>query len=315
MTCHRKGAVLHPDLKEKMNMTKSSKSLRKLLAATLPCLASSAFALQFHGLNQAGDTLVRFDQSGAVTHKVGVTGLHQGDALVDIDVFFSKDRQLYGLGQSGTLYMLDPKTGQATVDTANASVGSPVAIDFNPAADRLRIFSAGDANYRLTPGTGVVSNDGTLSFAAADLNAGANPNVRAGAYINNVDNPGTTTLFSIDADLNALLRHSGGPQFSTLNTVTGLTLGGNAFDIGAAAGFDIFSLAIGNNSAFVSNGNDLYQLNLGTGQLTPLGMVNTVESLRSIAVAGVPDAGSALPGLAMAMGGLCWLRAGRNRTR
>jgi len=293
-------------------MNKAVKLSGALVVASL--LAPAASAVQFYGLGQGGNALVSIEPSGAVSSTKAITGLSAGDILADLDVFFSGNSMLYGMGASGTLYRINPATGAAVVDTANAAVGSPVAIDFNPAADRLRIFSGGDLTYRLTPGTGVVTSDGSLTFAAGDANFGANPNLVAAAYINNVDNPGATTLFSVDADLNALIRHTVGPQFATLNTVGGLTLDGQAFDIGAMVGFDVFSPSLGINQAFISNGNDLYSVDLGTGMLTALGTVSGNYPIKSIAAAGVPDGGGLMPCLSVAMAGLMFLRSRRNQS-
>lgn len=265
-------------------------------------------ALPFYGLSQAGDRLFFFTGSGPVLTDVAISGLNPGDALVDIDVFFSGDQRLYGQGTSGTLYTINPITGAATVNVLNAAVGAPTAIDFNPAADRLRIFS-GDDNFRLTPGTGAVSSDGTLAFAVGDSNQGANPNLVAAAYINNLDAPPATTLFSLDASLDALVRHSVGPQFSILNTVAGLTLGGLPFDLSSNSGFDVFSAGAGNNQAFVSDNNNLYSLDLSSGALTGLGSIAASAPLGSIAVsAQVPDGGNMLVMWAIALLGFVIVR-------
>lgn len=288
-------------------MQNTTKWSHWVLAAAIPFTAS-LHAVDFYGLTQSGDRLIKFHESGAVSGGVSITGLQALDSLQDIDKFFSGDGRLFGIGSSSTLYTIDPNTGVATVNVPNAAVGSPTAIDFNPMADRLRILS-GDANYRLTPNTGVVTSDGTVAFVAGDPNAGVDPTLVAAAYINNVDAPPSTALYSIDTGLNALILHSGPAAFSMLNTVGGLTLGGLPFNIGSAVGFDIYSAAVGNNAAFVSNGNDLYSLNLATGALSPLGTVGTTESLRSIAVAGVPEGGSMVSGLALAMAGLAFFRA------
>ncbi|MGE3310136.1 MAG: DUF4394 domain-containing protein [Limisphaerales bacterium] len=274
-------------------------------AAILPLVATPSFGTDFLGLSTDGNRLLRFDTTGAVSLDVPISGLPAGDSLVDIDAFFSGDRRLYGLGESGTLYRIDPTTGAASVNVPNATLGSPTAIDFNPAADRLRVFSD-DSNFRITPNSGVVTSDGTLAYAAADIHAGANPNLRAAAYINNVDAPGSTALYSIDSDLDTLNLHSGGPQFSVLNTVADLTLNGGIFDISDQVGFDVFSPADGMNFAFLSNGNDLYQINLANGQLTALASVASSVTLRSIAVA-VPEASTIWAGAAFATLAAGWI--------
>ena len=72
------------------------------------------------------------------------------------------------------MYSINRTTGVATVDVANAAVGTAVSIDFDPTANRLGIISnnASNANlgYRLTPSTGgasagTVSSDGMLAYA------------------------------------------------------------------------------------------------------------------------------------------------------
>jgi hypothetical protein len=277
---------------------------RLIVPALLPVFCASALAVDFYGLSTSGDRLVSFNMSGTLTGNVPISGLAAGDSLVDIDVFFSGDRRLYGLGTSGTLYTLDPNTGSAAINVAGAAVGSPVAIDFNPVPDRLRVLS-GPSNFRITPGTGVVSSDGLFTFAVGDANAGATPTLRAAAYINNVDNPGATSLYTIDTGLDALILHSGGPGFSTLNTVAGLSLGGNPFDVGRNVGFDVFSTAVGDNQVFMSNGNDLYRLNLANGVLAPMATVGGGVDLRTIAVQ-VPEASTVVPSVAGLLGAV-WM--------
>ena len=283
------------------------KNLRTKLigAAILPLVVTPSFGTDLLGLSSDGSRLLRFNTTGIVSLDVPISGLSAGDSLVDIDAFFSGDRRLYGLGNSGTLYRIDPSTGAASVNVPNAALGSPTAMDFNPAADRLRVFS-GDSNFRITPNSGVVTSDGALGYAGADANAAANPNLRAAAYINNVDAPGTTALYSIDSDLDTLNLHSSGPQFSVLNTVADLTLNGGLFDIGDQVGFDVLSPMSGVNLAFLSNGNDLYRINLANGQLTALGSVAANVQLRSIAVA-VPEASTVWAGAAFATLSVGWI--------
>jgi hypothetical protein len=285
-----------------------------LLIASLHA-AASASANSFVGVSRTGDRLVSFDEGGAVTVDVGITGLNAGDAIVDVDFFSSDNGGLYGLGSSGQLYTLNPQTGAALTVGAGAAVGTPVAIDFNPAVDRLRVLSGPD-NYRMNPFTGgLAASDGAFVYAAGDVNFGATPMLRAAAYSNNLDNPGATTFFSIDAGLDILVRHSGGPQFSTLNTVANLTLAGSPFDVGMDAGFDILSPLLGSNLAYLSNGNDLYTLNLGTGELAYQATVNSAVALRSVAGV-VPEGETWLAGAgALALGAFGLWRRSRTARR
>jgi hypothetical protein len=273
-------------------------SIRVVLGVSLLAFAcaSRAFAAPAVALSQTGavQQLLSFDTATPALYSFStITGTQAGERIVDID-FYPVDGLLYGMGAtSANLYRLNPATGLATLDVMPSTpVAGPTDVDFNPAADRLRIF-AGANNFRLTPGTfnnaglsaGAVSSDGPFVFAAGDPNATAAPNLVANAYTNNFDGTAATTLYSIDTGLNALLLHTVGPQFSTLNTVAGLSVSGGSLNVGTSVGFDISPAG----TAFLSNGNDLYTLNLATGGLTSLGAIATPNfPVQSIAVA-IPE--------------------------
>lgn len=242
-----------------------------LLAAggVLSVAPPRASAQLFSGLT-SGTTIATYANPGAVPTNYTVTGLNAGDTLVSIDYFASGDGRLYGFGNSGTLYSL-ASSGATYAATVSATSAAPVitgatAIDFNPAAGRLRIFQ-GQNNFRLTPGTGLQSNDGTFAYVANDPGTGITPTLLAAAYTNNVPGSGATSLYSIDTGRNTLMLHSGTPTFSTIQTVATLTLGGLTFDAVAGIGFDI----AGASTAYLSQGNTLYSVNLGSGVMTSLG--------------------------------------------
>lgn len=277
-----------------------------LVAGLAACgLTGATHAELTVGLTATGQ-LVSFN-SGApgsiLLTSPAITGLSQGDSIVDID-YYPVSGLLHGIGSSGTLYRIDRMSGVAVVDAVpQMSMGTVQVMDFNPAADRLRVFSAGDLNYRLTPsvGTGgpnganvgLVTADGTLMFAGGT----PNPNLVAAAYTNNFDGTASTTLYSIDADLDALIIHSGAPQFSMLASVGALGV-----DVGQDVGFDISV----SGQAFVSNGNSLYTIDLTTGALTSIGMIGGPQNVVSIAVVPAP-AGAGL----LAIAGLAGVRRRR----
>ncbi len=269
-----------------MNALKPTTLLIAALGVTALLPSTSRAALAY-GLTGSG--LVQFDTTtpGTITNTAAFSGLVAGDTIADID-FRPQDGNLYGLAQTGRLYIIDPLTGAALVNTSGA-LGTVERMDFNPVANRLRVLSAGDQNYRITPGTGLLTNDGIFSFAAGDPNAAANPALVSAAYTNNFAGGGTTTLFSLEMDLDILVSHSGGPQFSTLNTIGALGV-----DIGMNSGFDIVEAA---NFAYVSNGQDLYNINLATGALTSLGTIGG-SGVRGLAVVPEPS-GAGLALLAM----------------
>ena len=285
---------------------------------TLSVVASTASAETAYSLTTQVDgdqAIFKFDTDNLGLITGGVISGTGGEALADIDIN-PVNNVLYGIGAtSGTLYQIDPVTMTAFVAVADPAVGTPLDIDFNPVADRLRIFSTGDQNYRLTsdafdnPGltAGDVTADGTLTYATGDTNDGAAPNLVGNAYTNNVNGAATTALYSLDSDLDALILHSNGPAFSTLNTVASLTLGGNPFDLGELAGFDIATDGI----AYVSNNDELYSLDLTTGALTSIGSIFPFGlSFQGIAVgdavAAVPEPSSVVMSLMALTGLLVW---------
>jgi hypothetical protein len=178
-----------------------------------------------------------------------------------------------GATASGSLYRINLTTGVATLAQAplTAFNGSVTDIDFNPMADRVRVFTNGTTtkNYRMSadattyspttpaaaPTPGEVTADGLFSIPTAVL--------VANAYTNSFDNPTSTTLYSIDTTTDSLMIHSGTPQFNTIAQVgTGL-----GFSIGSDVGFDIGGAS---GIAYLSNGSALYTVNLGTGQATSI---------------------------------------------
>jgi hypothetical protein len=260
-----------------------------------------AFALSGGGANPQQIVGFQTTTPGVTTSNQTISGTTGGETLVDID-FYPVDRQLYGMGATtGTLYRIDPNTGAAVVDVTSTIAG-PTKIDFNPVADRLRVF-AGTQNFRLTPSTfnnagltaGAVTADGALTYALGDTNEGEIPNLVGAAYTNPIDGILSTSLYSLDASLNALILHTGPPQFSTLTTVGSLSLLGNPYDLGTSVGFDISR----SGAAYITDGNLLFQLALGSGELTALGAVSQSFAISSLAVM-VPEPSSvALLGIGM----------------
>ncbi|WP_415788861.1 DUF4394 domain-containing protein [Deinococcus saxicola] len=220
-----------------------------------------------YGLD-AGGKLASFGlDNPATSYKtLTLTGLGAGQTLVDLD-FWNKDGVLYTMSNTGALYRVNTATGALTLDTPS-SVGTPAAIDFNPAAFRLRVLNTTDDNFRVTPVTGVTTADGKLVYLASDANAGKNPNLVAAAYTNSVANgvapTGGTALYSMDADTDQLVLHTAGPEFSTLNTVGKLN-----FDaVAGATGFDIAGGTEAYATVNVGTTVTLYTVNLTSGAAT-----------------------------------------------
>ena len=246
-----------------------------------------------YGLNASGQ-LVIFglgNAANSVSTKA-ITGLNGSDTLVDLD-FNPRTSALYAFADSGQVYTIDTSTGAATANTTPLVPLAPLKTDFNPVANRVRVFGAAASNFRLSvdpaPAAapkGTVTPDGTLAYAAGDANVGKTPNPMGAAYTNSYANggmssalPTTTSLYSVDAATNTLDLHTGGPTFSTLTTVGALGI-----TLSSSVGFDIVTSGGngGTNTAYLVNGSTLYTVNLTSGAATQVAVLGA--PLKALAV-------------------------------
>ena len=265
------------------------------LAACSPTVTPPAGTLAY-GLSSSGQ-LVTFglENAGSSASSKAITGLASGDTLVDLD-FNPNNAALYAFASSGQVYTLNVSTGAATPNTTPLTALSPFKSDFNPAANRVRVFDTAANTYRLTvtpaPATspaGTVTADGKLTYVAGDANAGKTPNLVGAAYTNSYANsgalPASTALYSVDAGTNTLNMHSTAAgslpagNFSTVATVGGLGL-----TLGSSVGFDIVTSGGtgGTNSAYLVNDRALYSVSLTTGAATQIATLST--GLKALAV-------------------------------
>ena len=228
-------------------------------AFAAPAAASTAF-----GLTPANQIVI-FDTStpGTTLATVAITGLEPGEAALGIDLRPATG-QVYLLGSSSRVYVVNPATGAATAVGAPftpALSGTHFGFDFNPTVDRIRVVSDTGQNLRLNPDTGAA--------AATDgpLNPGA-PRVVGSAYLTNVAGAMTTTLFAIDATSDRLLIQNP-PNNGSL-----VDVGPLGVDTGDEVGFDV---AANDNRAFatltVAGTTGLYRVDLSTGAATFAGTV------------------------------------------
>ena len=271
-------------------------TLTLFAACGLLASATLVHAQSFTGLQTGGLGLSTFTAPGSAATSYTVGGTSGGEALIGIDFFTSNGGQLFGMAASGNLYSLSQSSATAyTATLSNTLVGTAgfaggvTAIDFNPVANRLRVY-AGTANYRITPGTGgAITSDGMLAYSAGDTNFGLTPALGAAAYINNFPGSTVTSLFSLDTTQDTLVNNTGTPQFNGLTTIATLTLSGVRFNIVPGnTGFDVTSIG-GVNVAYVSSGSTVYTVNLTTGVLT---LVGTQAGTALIDVAFVPEPGT-----------------------
>jgi Domain of unknown function (DUF4394) len=194
------------------------------------------------------------EQAGSMITK-SITGLQMGESVLGIDMRPATG-QLFALGSSSRIYIINTANGAATVvggAFTPALSGTSFGFDFNPTVDRIRVVSNTGQNLRLNPITGTV--------AATDMNL--NPgmtSVDAAAYTNNFPGATATTLYDIDFSADNLYIQNP-PNNGTL-----VSVGSLGVNTDAAAGFDIGGIS-GNAYAILSSGSEtkLYSINLMTG--------------------------------------------------
>ena len=184
-----------------------------------------------YGLTSTG-RLASFDRAtGEVRTVETITGIGAGETIVGIDVR-PRTGALYALtkdaSNAGRLYTVAVPSGVASSPQtlSVALAGTRFGIDFNPAADALRIVSDTGQNLRVNVTTAVATVDGTLNPATTT--------VASAAYTNSHDDTCRTQLFVIDTASDRL-RLQNPPNAGTLTDVgTGLGL-----DASEAVGFDV----------------------------------------------------------------------------
>jgi Domain of unknown function (DUF4394) len=179
--------------------------------------------LRVIGLTDDG-RLVRFRANAPhQTRDLGsVQGLVGNDtALIGID-FRVQDGKLYGVGNGGGVYTVDAATAEAQLVNALTVplMGTSFGVDFNPAADRLRIISDAGQNlaHNVNAG-GVTVANGTLTYTAPPAAPVPATGVTGAAYTNNdLNQPATaTTLFDLDTTLDQIaIQSPPGTAFSCL---------------------------------------------------------------------------------------------------
>lgn len=231
-------------------------------------------SLRVVGLTEDGKLVCFSERSPERARRIGhVSGLTGSDAaLIGID-FRVQDGRLYGVGNAGGVYTIDTATAVATLvsQLTVALDGTSFGVDFNPAADRLRIVSDTGQNLRHNVNAdGVTIADTTLSYAPPAAALG----VAGAGYTNNDLDPSTaTSLFDVDSALDQVALQS--PANSGQLAATGkLTV-----DTVSKVGFDVYSnLRSGvttSNSGFaalcVSDVSGFYGVNLLTGKAKLIG--------------------------------------------
>lgn len=248
------------------------------VAAAAPATNQSSFtkAGSAIGLSADGKSLSAFSLAlPALALPLGrISGLSGDSRLVGID-YRVQDNTVYGVGNNGGIYTFGlrktkaTKVSQLTVPLAGMHFG----VDFNPAADRLRVISDTGQNLRHNVNAGGV----TLVDVPLTLNGAAATGVTAAAYINNDLSASTATvLYDIDTRNDTLVEQTPAND-GTLKTIGALRTSADpvaGFDI--ATTVDAAGVATG-NAGFVTlrsakaKNSTLYKIDLGTGKLQTVG--------------------------------------------
>jgi len=179
----------------------------------------------------------RTKSAGAVSGLIGDT------ALIGID-FRVQNGKLYGVGNAGGVYIVDPVTAVATLDSqlTVALSGTTFGVDFNPAADRLRVISDTGQNLRHDLNSDTTTPDTGLAYVPAGRGEGAA--VRRRLH---------RDLIEVGIDVDA------GAGFDIYTSLRGgVAVGNRGFATLAAAGIP-----------------GLYRVNLLTGKATLIGKFDT----------------------------------------
>lgn len=216
-------------------------------------------------------------------------------SLIGID-YRVQDGLLYGVGDAGGIYLIDTTTAAASLQgrLTVALSGTRFGVDFNPAANALRIISDNGQNLRQSftrtasgalPTTAPDASLNTGTAAPAPIVSG----ITAAAYTNNDLSAATaTTLFDINVTSGQVVVQS--PANSGIVVATGSLavpgLSGNAsFDIHSdlnEAGETVSNRAFA--ALGTASGTSVYSVDLTSGRATEIGTVNAAYVLRDIAL-------------------------------
>lgn len=198
----------------------------------------------------------------AVIATVNISGLQTGENIIGID-FRPATGQLYGIGSTSRLYVINTTTGAARAigggpfTPAITTTVRRAGFDFNPTVDRIRFVGNNGQNLRLNPETGTVAaTDGTI-------NGATNAEIGAVAYTQNRAGAASTVLFDIDLTTDKLYKQDP-PNDGKLVEVGNLMVNAEStggFDINPAGTSALAVLTVAGKTR-------LYNINLETGKAT-----------------------------------------------
>ncbi len=231
--------------------------------------------LNFYALTSDSKLLLlNANNPSTITSSVTITGLQANESILSID-FRPSTGQLYGVGSSSRIYVIDQKTGVSraigSAAFTPALTGNVAGFDFNPTVDRIRLVTTGNQNLRLNPETG------TVATADGNLNGVTGATINSVAYTQNRAGATTTVLFDIDVTNNKLLKQDP-PNEGKLSEVGSLGI-----DVEDAGGFDISPDGTTALAAFSVGGKSgLYIIDLNSGKASKIG--NLTGQITGVAI-------------------------------
>lgn len=239
--------------------------------------------LVFYGVTASGQ-LNKYNANapGTTLSTMMISGLQSGETILAID-FRPATGELYGMGSTSRLYILNLSTGSARVVGTDpftpALNGDIVGFDFNPTVDRLRVVTSMGQNLRINPETGaVVASDGAINGVSGAA-------VNAVAYTNSMAGAASTTLFDIDVTSNKLYKQVP-PNAGTLVEVGSLgvtAMGEGGFDIAPDNSAALASLMVDGKSS-------LFKIDTATGAASRIGDFAGSDAVKGIAIPTKPVA-------------------------
>ncbi|MFG1707275.1 DUF4394 domain-containing protein [Nonomuraea sp. M3C6] len=249
------------------------------------------------GLTTMGDLVVFDAGNPRRVDRVGrISGLRGDMKVVGID-YRVQNGKLYAVGDKGGIYTLDNRARASKVSQLTVALnGKAFGVDFNPAANRLRVISDAGQNLRHNlddpmgaPARGMTATDGTLTnppVPPATAGATATGVTGAGYTNNDLDATTATTLFDVDTMGDQVSVQS---PANAGNLAPAGKLGVNA---ATDAGFDVFSkLRRGvtvSNTAYATlrtgGAYRFYTVNALTGNAVQVGSFPSNRQVSDIAV-------------------------------
>jgi Domain of unknown function (DUF4394)/Carbohydrate binding module (family 6) len=212
---------------------------------------------------------------------------------IDFRVADGNNNQVYGLTDTGNLLLIDLRyvTRNPTVVSTLSprfAGGFQSLFDFNPVVNAGRIIGSNDQNFAVVNSNGnlnMTAVQTALTYAAADVNGGIDPNVSGGTYTNNVVGAANTIFYAVDYDLDTFVTISTRNATGSSNTGGGVlqTIGkivnssGNPINVNPTVDIDVFTSTNGNNSLVGINNETIFTIDLAQINLNlPLGTTQNV---------------------------------------